>query len=238
MATASLAAQIRTSVGKGAARKLRTSGNIPAIIYGHGREPQSLAINTYTFERLLEKISFRTTVIELDMGTATAKTLIREIQRHPYRPHILHVDFQELVAGEKVTVSVPLVFVGTPEGVRTGGGILDQVMHELEISVDPSSIPNHIDVDVTALTIGHSIHVRDVKVPEGVEVLDTAGATVCVCSIPKAVEEVTPDAAAAAEAAPAEPELIRRAKDDEEGAEGEGDAKPEGKAAGKGGDKK
>jgi large subunit ribosomal protein L25 len=239
MATANLAAQVRDSVGKGAARKLRTSGSIPAVIYGHGREPQSLAINTYALERLLEKISYRTTVIELDMGGASAKTLIREIQRHPFKKQILHVDFQELVAGEKVTVRVPLVFVGTPEGVRTGGGILDQVMHELQISVDPSSIPNHIDVDVVALTIGHSLHVRDVKVPEGVEVLDAANATVCVCSIPKAVEEPTPEAAAEA-AAVAEPELIRRAKADEEGAEGEaaGEGKTEGKGEGKGEAKK
>jgi large subunit ribosomal protein L25 len=235
MATANLAAQLRSTVGKGAARKLRTAGSIPAVIYGHGREPQPLAINTYSLERLLEKISYRTTVIELDLGTVTAKTLIREIQRHPFKKLILHVDFQELVAGEKVTVSVPLVFIGIPEGVRTGGGILDQVMHELEITVDPSSIPNHIDVDVTALTIGHSLHVRDVKMPEGVEVLDAEDATVCVCSIPKAVEEPTPEAAAEA-AAVAEPELIRRAKADEEGAEGE--AAPEAKGEGKGEAKK
>jgi len=231
MATASLTAQVRSDVGKGAARKLRTAGNVPAVIYGHGREPQPLAINTYALERLLEKVSYRTTVIELDLGGTSAKTLIREIQRHPYRKQILHVDFQELVAGERVTVRVPLVFVGVPEGVRTGGGILDQVMHELEISVDPSGIPNHIDVDVSALTIGHSLHVSDVKVPEGVEVLDAQNATVCVCSIPKAVEEPTPEAGAET-AAPVEPELIRRAKTDEEGAEGE--AAPEGKGEGKG----
>jgi large subunit ribosomal protein L25 len=236
MATANLPAQLRSTAGKGAARKLRSSGSVPAVIYGHGREPQALTVNTYALERLLEKISYRTTVIELDLGGATAKTLIREIQRHPYKSQILHVDFQELVAGEKVTVRVPLVFVGTPEGVRTGGGILDQVMHELEISVDPSAIPNHIDVDVNALTIGHSLHVSDVKVPEGVEVLDDEDATVCVCSIPKAVEEVTPEAAAEAAEAPAEPELIRRAKEDEEGAEGE--AATEGKSEGKGEAKK
>ena len=227
MATANLSAQLRSLVGKGAARKLRTSGSIPGVIYGHGRSPQALAINTYAFERLLEKVSYRTTVIELDLGGATARTLIREIQRHPYRKQILHVDFQELVAGEQVTVRVPLVFVGTAEGVRTGGGILDQVMHELEISVDPSNIPNHIDVDVNALAIGHSLHVSDVRVPDGVLVLDAANATVCVCSIPKAIEEPTPEAAAAEAEAPAEPELIRRPKGDEEGAEGEGAAEGE-----------
>jgi large subunit ribosomal protein L25 len=226
MATASLSAKARSTAGKGAARKLRTAGSIPAIIYGHGRGPQSLEINTYALERLLEKVSYRTTVIELDVGGASAKTLIREIQRHPFKRHILHVDFQELVAGEKVTVRVPLKFVGTAEGVRTGGGILDQVMHELEISVDPADIPNHIDVDVTALHIGHSIHVKEITVPAGVEVLDDEDATVCVCSIPKAVEEPAPADATAAEAVPAEPELIRKAKDDEDAeAEGEGDAK-------------
>ena len=223
MATANLSAKIRSTAGKGAARKLRAVGEIPAVIYGHGRAPQSLAIETYALERMLEKVSYRTTVIELDLGGgASARTLIREIQRHPFKRDILHVDFQELVAGEKITVKVPLVFVGTPEGVRTGGGILDQVMHELQISVDPSDIPNHIDVDVNSLNIGHSVHVRDIKVPEGIEVLDDAKATVCVCSIPKAVVEPTPEEAAAA---PAEPELIRKAKEgEEEAAEGEAPA--------------
>jgi large subunit ribosomal protein L25 len=227
MATANLAAKPRSTAGKGAARKLRAVGAVPAIIYGHGREPQSLAIDTYTLERMLEKVSYKTTVIELAIeGGASAKTLIREIQRHPFKRHILHVDFQELVAGEKVTVKVPLVFVGTPEGVRTGGGVLDQTMYEMEIVVDPANIPNHIDVDVSQLLIGHSIHISDIPVPEGVEVLDEGSATVCVCSIPKAVVEEVPAADAAATAA-AEPELIRKAKADEEGAEGEGDEKGE-----------
>src|ERR1035437_9070520 len=170
MATANLPAKVRETAGKGAARKLRAVGEVPAIIYGHGREPQSLAINTYTLERMLGKVSYKTTVIELEVaGLPAARTLIREIQRHPYKRHILHVDFQELIAGEKVTVRVPLIFVGTAEGVRTGGGILDQVMHEMEISCDPADIPNHIDVDVSLLVIGHSIHVGEVKVPRSEE---------------------------------------------------------------------
>ena len=227
MATANLAAKVRTTAGKGAARKLRAVGAVPAIVYGHGREPQSLAIDTYTLERLLEKVSYKTTVIELEVaGIANARTLIREIQRHPFKRHILHVDFQELVAGEKVTVRVPLVFVGTPEGVRTGGGILDSVMHELEVRCDPSIIPNHFDVDVSHLIVGHSMHVSDVKVPEGVEILDEPSSTMCVCTIPKAVVEEVPAADAAA--TPAEPELIRKAKEDEEGAEGEAGAAPAG----------
>jgi large subunit ribosomal protein L25 len=140
---------------------------------------------------------------------------------------MLHADFQELVAGEKIDVSIPLKFVGTPEGVKTGGGILEEIMHQVHVRVDPANIPDHIDVDVTALTIGHSLHVSDLKLPAGVEVTDDAEQTIAVVAAPKAEEEVAPVAAegAAAADAAAEPELIRKPKPDEEGAEGEA-AKP------------
>lgn len=216
MATASLNASIRSERGTGVARKLRQAGQVPAIIYGHGREPQSLALNTREVERLLGTISAGSTVIELNMGGATARTLIREIQRHPFKRSILHIDFQELVAGEKVTVSVPLRFTGTADGVRNSGGILEETMHQVHVRVDPSFIPDHIDVDVTPLTIGHSFHISDLKLPEGVTILDDAGATVCVCAAPQAVvEEVVPGVEGATEAA-AEPELIRKPKEEGE----------------------
>ena len=219
MASVTLSAKKRSTVGKGVARKLRAAGEVPAVIYGHGREPQPLALNTFNLEKMLGKVSYRTTVVELDVEGAVSRTLIREIQRHPFKRAILHVDFQELVAGEKVTVQVPLVFVGTPEGVRAGGGILETAMRELTITVDPADIPNHIDVDVTPLTIGHSIHVSDLLLPAGIAVLDEPNATVCLVAVPKAVVEPTPEEAAATTAA-AEPEVIRKAKADEEEAEG------------------
>jgi len=216
MATASLAATPRTATGKGAARSLRRDGQIPAVIYGHARQPQSLAINTRELERLLSRVSAETTVIELSLDGRTTRTLIREIQRHPFKRSIIHVDFQELVAGEKVTVDVPIVIVGTAAGVREGG-ILDQIMRELSVEVDPASIPNHIDVDVTSLTIGHSVHVSDLVLPEGVTVLDDPDATVAVVSAPKVVEEA-PAAPTEAEAV-AEPEVIGKKKEDEEAEE-------------------
>jgi large subunit ribosomal protein L25 len=216
MATASLNATIRNERGTGVARKLRQSGQVPAVIYGHGRDPQSLAINTREVERLLGTISAGSTVIELNVGGSTARTLIREIQRHPFKRSIVHIDFQELVAGEKVTVSVPLRFTGTAEGVRNSGGILEETMHQVHVRVDPSMIPDHIDVDVTPLTIGHSFHIKDLHLPEGITILDDAGATVCVCTAPKAVvEETAPGAEAATEVA-AEPELIRKPKEEGE----------------------
>ena len=220
MAMASLSATVRDGVGTGVARKLRQNGQVPAVIYGHGREPQSLVINTREVEKLLSSVSAASTVIELNVGGKTARTLIREIQRHPFKRNIVHIDFQELVAGEQVTVSVPLRFTGTADGVRNSGGILEETMHQVHIRVDPSIIPDHIDVDVTPLTIGHSFHIRDLKLPEGVSVLDDAGATVCVCVAPKTVTETTPGAEAEAAATAAEPELIRKPK-----AEGEEEGK-------------
>jgi len=217
MATASLNATVRDDAGTGVARKLRQSGTIPAIIYGHGREPQKLSLTEREVERLLGTISAASTVIELAVDGATSRTLIREIQRHPVRRNILHIDFQQLVAGEKVTVSVRIRFTGTADGVRNSGGILAETMHELSVRCDPSMIPDHVEVDVTPLTIGHSIHVSDLSLPEGVQVLDEPNATVCVCTAPAAAIEETPVAAEGGEPAPAaEPELIRKPKPEEE----------------------
>jgi len=217
MASANLSANARDNGGKGVARKLRSEGRVPAIVYGHGRDPLALSINTRELEKLLDHISAESTVIDLDIDGRPSRTLIREIQRHPFKRQILHVDFQELVAGEKISVSIPIVLTGVPDGVRMDGGILDQTMRELEIEVDPSNIPNHVEVDVTKLTIGSSVHVRDLQLPEGVEVLDDDDASVCVVSAPRAAIEETAAAAEGAEAeAAAEPEVIRAKKPDED----------------------
>ncbi|HUQ19773.1 MAG TPA: 50S ribosomal protein L25/general stress protein Ctc [Gemmatimonadaceae bacterium] len=216
MASAQLSATPRDGTGKGSARTLRAEGKIPAVIYGHGRDPQSLAIDTRELEKLLSRIAAENTVIELSMDGRSSRTLIREIQRHPFKRQILHVDFQELVAGEKVTVRIPLILVGVPDGVRQDGGILDQVMREIEVEVDPANMPNHVDIDVVPLKIGESIHVRDIKLPEGVESMDEGDATVCVVSAPRAaVEAVAPVEGEAAEGT-AEPEVIGKKKEEEE----------------------
>ncbi|MEO7367907.1 MAG: 50S ribosomal protein L25, partial [Gemmatimonadaceae bacterium] len=132
---------------------------------------------------------------------------------HPFKRQILHVDFQELVAGEKVIVRVPVILIGVPDGVRMDGGILDQTMRELEVEVDPANIPNHIEVDVTKMVIGSSLHVSDITLPDGVEVVAEEDASVAVVSAPRAAVE----AAATEEAvAGAEPEVIRAKKPEEE----------------------
>ena len=201
MSTASLSASVRTETGKGAARKIRQSGNIPAVIYGHGREPQSLMLNARETDKLLKSIAISSTVIELGIDGKVCRSLIREVQRHPFKRTITHIDFQELVVGETVSVHCPIVYVGVPEGVRLEGGLLDQIMHQLHIQVDPSAIPNHIDVDVSALKVGKSLHVSDLMLPAGIKVLDEPGTTVCIVQVPKVAVETA--------AAAAEPEVIR-----------------------------
>ena len=214
MASVSLSARARDTVGKGHARKLRQTGEVPAVIYGHSRQPQSLSLNSREVEKLLTQIAGTSTVVELAIDGSTSRTLIREVQRHPFKRNILHIDFQELVAGEKVSVSLPIRFHGTPIGVRENGGILEEILHQVHIRVDPATMPDHLDVDVTPLTIGHSFHIRDLTLPAGAEILDDEDATICIVSAPRAVVEET--AAAPAEGAAAEPELIRKAKPEEE----------------------
>ena len=216
MASAQLSGSVRENRGKGVARTLRGSGRVPAVIYGHGREPQSLSIDTRELEKLLSHISAENTVIDLSIDGKASRTLIREIQRHPFKRQILHVDFQELVAGEKVTVRLPIVLVGVPVGVRMDGGILDQTLRELEVEVDPANIPNHVDVDVSELHIGSSVHVSDITLPEGVEIVGDPDASVCVVSAPRAAIE---EAAAETAETSAEPEVIRQKKDEDEGSE-------------------
>ena len=219
MATAQLSASARTGSGKGAARSLRRDGRLPAVIYGHSREPLSLSVPEREFERLLERVAAENTVIELSIDGSMSRTLIREIQRHPISRSVLHVDFQELVAGERVIVRIPIVLQGTPEGVRSSGGILSQVLQELECRVDPLNMPSRIEVDVTNVSIGHSIHVSEIAIPEGVEVLDEPESTICVVAAPK--EEEAPPAPGEAPEAAAEPELIRKPKEGEEEGEPE-----------------
>jgi large subunit ribosomal protein L25 len=227
MAVVSFSATGRDTTGKGAARSLRSQGQVPAVIYGHGRNPQPLSLNARDLDKMLGHIQAESTVIEVTVGGHTAKTLIREIQRHPIRRQILHVDFQALVAGEKVTVNIPIVLNGVPEGVRLEGGVLDQTLRELEIEVDPSDIPDHFELDITNMVIGDSLHVSDIKLPEGVTVLDDPETSVAVLAAPRAVIEETPAVEAvegAAEGAP-EPEVIGKGPGDEEEAEG-GDESP------------
>lgn len=214
---ASLQAEPRATSGKGTARSLRRSGKIPAVIYGHHRSPETLAVDSAAFLKLLGTITAGSTILDVTVGNgAPVKALIREIQRNPLKAtDILHVDLYEVSANEKITLEVPVHIVGTADGVRNFGGVLDQVLHKLQIRVFPADIPASIDVDVTALGIGKSIFVRDIKL-EKVEVLNEPSLPVCSVVAPRAEEAATPVATAEATA---EPELIRKVKPEDEAPE-------------------
>src|SRR5205823_3467496 len=228
--TISLAASPRQATGKGGARQARFRGKVPAVIYGHGRDTQSLELEAKALEKALAGIEPASTIIELAVeGKAAVKTLIREIQRHPIRPDIIHVDFYEIHATEKVKLKVPVHLVGNPDGVRNAGGVLDQVTREVEIEVLPENIPDRVELDVNALKIGDSLHVRDLSIPNA-KILTDAELTIATVVPPRAEEVAAPSPEAATEVA--EPELIRKVREGEE-EEGEGGAAAEGGAPAK-----
>ena len=213
-ANASLTAKGRDGRGKGDNRKLRQSGYIPAVIYGHGEETRSVAVDAHEFELLAARVHVENTVIDLNVEgeKKPIRALVREVQKHPGRGSVVHVDFYQIHAGERVHIQIPINFVGTPVGVRNGG-MLQHTMDELDVEVSADNIPETIDIDVSNLDIGDSVHVSDLAVPEGIKVLDGPDRSVCSVSPPQA--GITEAAEAPAEAAPAEPEVIRRKKEDE-----------------------
>jgi large subunit ribosomal protein L25 len=208
-----LSASVRTTTGKGAARQARFGGQVPAVIYGQGRSAQALAVDSKALEKALTGIEPASTIIELAVDGKKTRTLIREIQRHPIRPDIIHVDFYEIRAEQRVTLKVPVHLVGAPDGVRNAGGVLDQVTREVEIEVLPEDIPDRVELDVTALKIGDSLHVRDLSIPKAT-ILAIADLTIATVVPPRAEEVTTPAPEAAAEVA--EPELIRKVREGEE----------------------
>jgi large subunit ribosomal protein L25 len=214
---ANIQAHTRGETGKGAARGFRRSGRVPAVIYGHDRPSEAVTVETLALTKLLGTISAATTIVDVTVDQrAPVKALIREIQRNPLRPvDILHLDLYEVKADEKITVSVPVHLVGVPDGVRNFGGVLDQVLYSLEVEVLPADIPDHIDLDVTNLTIGHSLFVRDVQVLKA-RILNSPDSPVCSVVAPR-TEEVAPVAEVTEVVAPAEPELIRKPKAEDEG---------------------
>jgi len=209
-----LQVETRTETGKGAARRIRAAGKIPANVYGHGAESMAIQADELQFRALISKISTENTLIDLRVGDETPKSvLIREVQRHPYRPVILHVDFFEITAGETIRVSVPVRLEGNPIGVRNGG-ILQVIRYELEIECLPRDIPSAFEVDISELEIGESLHIGEIDTGD-VTVIEEDNLTVCMVVMPKAapVEEEEADELSELDE-DVEPEVITARGDD------------------------
>ncbi|MCI0329481.1 MAG: 50S ribosomal protein L25 [candidate division Zixibacteria bacterium] len=219
--------QARKEAGKEKTKKIRAQGLLPGVVYGEGKSTP-VVFNAHEFENLYHSIRGENVLINLEIvngGKETKKTLIREIQREPVWGKILHVDFQHVSLAKKISVKVPVHLVGTPPvGVKETGGILQHTFRELEISCLPTEIPQHIDVDVSLLKIGDSVHVRDLKLAEGIQILVDPDLSVASVVPPTIIKEGELEAAAEV----AEPEVITERKP-EEGEEAEEGAEAKGK---------
>ena len=189
--TITLKAQKREGTGKGVARKLRQEGRVPAVLYGRELGTMHLSLDTHEAENLFHSISTENTIVGLKVeGVGELfQTLVREIQSHPFKSSLIHVDFLRIQAGVAVDVEVPLRLIGDPIGVKNSGGVLEQVLNELPVKCIPSKIPEFIEVDVSELDINDSLHVYDLELEEGINITVDEERTICAVAIPKVVEE-------------------------------------------------
>lgn len=206
-----LKAERRTAVGRSAARKLKASGSIPAIVYGAKEKAQPLQVSAREVNAMLSHASGENILVELEIDgeKATKMALVQEIQHAPLGRDILHIDFHAVSMDEKIHAEVPLEATGTANGVKNFGGLLEQALRSLAVECLPRDLPDRVTVDVTELNIGDSIHVRDIKLPNGVTAKVSLELTAFSVLAPAVEEE---PAAVAAEGAAAGPEVITEKK--------------------------
>ena len=220
----------RADTGKGKVGRLRRNGTLPAVVYGHGEPSMMLAIPAHDFNCLLDQIRGHSPIVDVEIdGRPAQKCVIKTLQRNPITDGLLHDDFQKVHPGEKITMNVPVIVHGSAEGVKQGG-MLDHVLRTVPVRATIDAIPERFEIDVTNLKIGHSIHIADLGRTDLEFTLPLDSPIVAVLTPRKLTEEPTAaEAAAAAEAGPAEPEVITEKKPTEEEAEGE-EEKGKGKA--------
>lgn len=168
-----LRAEARTLTGKGANRRLRRlEGKVPAVIYGGGREPQSLTLGFFELTNAAQHETFYSQILTLDIAGEREQAIVRDMQRHPASERVTHIDFQRVRADEMLTVQIPFHFLNEDRcvGVRLGGGSLSRNLTEVEIECLPKDLPQYIEIDVVDLAVGSSIHLSDLKLPDGVSI--------------------------------------------------------------------
>ncbi|MBI4663191.1 MAG: 50S ribosomal protein L25 [Verrucomicrobia bacterium] len=232
MKSVSLTAYPRALTRRAGLKKVRANSRVPAIIYGRHHPPQNLEINLKEIEDLIHHSMSENILVDLSVqndAKARRLALVQEVQHHPLSGKVLHIDLHEVVENEKVTVMVPVETAGEAVGVKTGGGVLEHVRFRLRVRALPKDLPEYIQVDVSHMEVGHSIHIGDIKPPENAEILGDKKIVVISVALPKTEAQEAAEAAAAEET-PAEPEMIREKKE-------EGAAAPAEKGAEKGQEK-
>ncbi|HET8692859.1 MAG TPA: 50S ribosomal protein L25/general stress protein Ctc, partial [Steroidobacteraceae bacterium] len=200
-----LDAEFREDQGKGASRRLRHLGKVPAILYGGKRDARALVVDHAKLAQLMDNERFYSTILALKVGNQQQAAVLKDVQRHPFRNRIVHVDFQRVLENEKIKMHVPLHFKGGAEakGVKEQGGVLSHIRNDVEVLALPKDLPEYIEVDVSGLEINQVIKLSDLKLPEGVELTDLLArrdGAVASIHMPRVEEEETPvvDEAAAA----------------------------------------
>lgn len=203
MARPVLNARTRQRTGKGAARKLRKNSQVPAIFYGPNKGPIMLAMDYRELDSIMKQFAGENIIldltVDLDGGTQTWSAILKELQMDPVKDTYLHADFYEISMDKEITVDIAIHLVNTPEGVEDGG-ILQHIRRELTVSCLPDKLVDFLEVDVSALKIGDSVHIRDIKLPEGMTLLDEDHHTVAVVAAPTVIEEEVKEEEVEAEA--------------------------------------
>jgi large subunit ribosomal protein L25 len=198
---------------KGFARRVRMQGLIPAVVYGAGKESVAVTVDPKVITKILYSDSGHNTIFDLSIeGAPASKGMIVEWQNEPIKGHLLHIDIKRIAMDKAMRVSVPVQLVGVPAGVKMGGGVLGQVLHEVEIECLPGDIPSHIDIDVSGLEVNGTIHVSDLPHNAKLTFLDEETALVAHVTLAKEEAVVEPVAG------PAEPEVAKKGKQDAEAA--------------------
>jgi large subunit ribosomal protein L25 len=167
-----LVAEIREDAGKGSSRRLRREGKVPAIIYGGGKPPRALSFDRNALLRHMEHQAFFSSVINVKVGDNEQPAILKDVQVHPAKRQVLHMDLQRIIATEKIRMSVPIRFLNesTAVGVKTGGGTVSHMVSEVEITCLPKDLPEYLEIDIANLELDEMLHLSDVKLPEGVEI--------------------------------------------------------------------
>ena len=234
-----ITARKRQSQGTGPSRRLRRMGGVPGIVYGGGKDPVHIELEHNDLYLKLRNEKFHASILSLDVGGAKEQVLLRAVNMHPFRMQVQHIDFQRVLKDRKIHMKVPLHFANAEKspGVKEQGGVVNHVLNELDIVCFPDDLPEFVEVDLANLSVGKSMHVRDLTLPKGVELALHKGENPVLATVvvPALITEEEEAAAAEAAVAPADvptTEQAAPAKEGEAGAEG-GDKQP----AAKGGDK-
>lgn len=220
MKSLALSAHPRTLSRRKGSRKLRAGGRIPAIIYGRHHPPQNLEVDAKEFDTLVHKAHTEIILVDLTVqgdAPTVRLALVQDVQHHPLSGQVLHVDFHEVKPDEKVTIDVPVESVGTPDGVKTGGGTLEHVRFRVRVRCLPQDLPDQVSVDVSHLKVGQTLHIGEIVAPPGVELLGDKKIPVFAVAAP--LTEVATEAASTATETGKQPEMIKEKKEEAASAE-------------------